>query len=714
MKLGKKLAFALCVLCLSTAAAAMTACGTPVDTGKNPASDSVSGSDASTNESTSPDESTSTPDGSSSETHTHHYVGGVCECGEQEPNFTGDAIGYKIAGGVYTGKMTGGVPDGAGVLTYDDGNVLTAEFQGGTYTAGKMEYASGDVYEGGFNAEGKYEGEGRYTFATGMYYEGEYVNGKREGEGMFTWSTDGNLENGWLFEGTFKDDKASYGRTTTTKTEGFIWYEGYMTDLNDVDESKPGQGFFDYANGCTYTGEMYARGALDSCTFDGEGKFVWPGSDFAGTWKDGVPLSGVKTFYAEAENKTVSEVYEGEVNGAYVFHGNGKMTYKSGDVYAGEFADGKYEGLGRYTFANGMYYEGEYVKGVREGEGLFTWSTDGNLENGWLFEGTFKAGKAYYGKTTTHNPTGLQWYEGYMHDLNDVDASKPGKGYVYFSDSKCTYTGGMYSSGALATAVYDGEGTFTWPGSDIVGTWSQGAPVSGRKTFYKENENVTPNNYYEGTFKNWNYEGKGKFDYLNGCWYEGDFVNGVFEGEGTFSWNTELGKDTYIVGTFANGTAVSGTKYWPTRKTGLLQYTGKFANTDNIDVAAAGSGKYLFENGDVYEGGLQATAANGSACTLTGTGTLTYAAPAVTGADLGLEGDAAAYKAAMVYGEFTAGAVKGSAVYFLVDAEGVPAGYVTGTYEGKTRTGAAAEEFTYTLPAEYDGTADYTPAENAA
>ena len=33
--------------------------------------------------------------------------------------------------------------------------------------------------------------------------------------------------------------------------------------------------------------------------------------------------------------------------------GNGKMTYKNGDIYIGEFKDDKREGKGLMTFVNG-------------------------------------------------------------------------------------------------------------------------------------------------------------------------------------------------------------------------------------------------------------------------------------------------------------------------------------------------------------------------
>ena len=537
MKIYKKLLILLCVVSLGAAAGALGACNIPVDAGKTSSSDFSSSDGSEDNSSQDSDisgdfDSDSASDSGNSENsssvHTHEYVGGVCACGEQDPDFTGEAIEYRVDNGVYTGGMKDGVPHGAGVLAYDDGRVLTAEFTEGKYSFGTLVYTDGNVYKGGFDAEGRYSG------------------------------------------------------------------------------------------------------------------------------------------------------------------------------------------TGRYTFFGGMYYEGEYVAGLREGEGLFTWSTNGDLDSAWLFKGTFKADKAYYGKTTTTKTTGLLWYEGYMNDLNDIDTSKRGNGYVYFSDTECTYTGELYSSGALDTFLYDGEGHFTWPGSDLVGSWADGAPLRGKKTFYQERENLTPTSYYEGTFKNWNYEGKGRYDYLNGCWYEGDFVNNVFEGDGIFSWNKELGKDVYLVGKFSNGAAVSGTKYWPTRTFGLLEYTGKFSDTDNIDIAVSGTGKYVFPNGDVYEGGMQVTAADGTESNLTGIGKLIFSVPSLSGKELGLDGEASSLKVKEVYGEFTEGEINGSAVYCLTDEDGNAAGYMTGRYSGTLRLGAIDPNFEYTLPDEYEGSKDYTPAEDEA
>jgi hypothetical protein len=62
-------------------------------------------------------------------------------------------------------------------------------------------------------------------------------------------------------------------------------------------------------------------------------------------------------------------------------HGRGTMTFATGDVYEGEYAEGKQHGQGKYSFADGDVYEGEYVEGKKHGQGKMTYP-DGNVYEG--------------------------------------------------------------------------------------------------------------------------------------------------------------------------------------------------------------------------------------------------------------------------------------------------------------------------------------------
>ena len=57
---------------------------------------------------------------------------------------------------------------------------------------------------------------------------------------------------------------------------------------------------------------------------------------------------------------------------------------KNGNIYEGNFVDGKMNGKGIYTFNDKRTYEGEFVNNTFEGKGKYTWP------NGNKFKGNFK------------------------------------------------------------------------------------------------------------------------------------------------------------------------------------------------------------------------------------------------------------------------------------------------------------------------------------
>ena len=67
-------------------------------------------------------------------------------------------------------------------------------------------------------------------------------------------------------------------------------------------------------------------------------------------------------------------------------NGEGTKTYKSGNVYVGEFKDGKRDGKGTFTSVNGNTYVGQWKGGKMNGNGKYT-------KDGSVYEGEFKDGK---------------------------------------------------------------------------------------------------------------------------------------------------------------------------------------------------------------------------------------------------------------------------------------------------------------------------------
>ena len=67
-------------------------------------------------------------------------------------------------------------------------------------------------------------------------------------------------------------------------------------------------------------------------------------------------------------------------------HGNGKLTFREGDFYEGNFIHGRMTGRGKRTFTDGSFVEGDFVNGNVHGRGKYTFS-DGNFYEGYFSDG---------------------------------------------------------------------------------------------------------------------------------------------------------------------------------------------------------------------------------------------------------------------------------------------------------------------------------------
>jgi hypothetical protein len=123
------------------------------------------------------------------------------------------------------------------------------------------------------------------------------------------------------------------------------------------------------------------------------------------------------------------EYYSGAVNSNGTPHGIGERRDASGNVYVGNFVNGKRDGKGVMKYPDGAVYDGEWKDGQQHGEGKYTWS------NGHIYVGEFRNG-----------------------NLN-------GRG-VY------TYTDGAVYDGEWKDGRMHGKGKHTWSNGDMyVGEW---------------------------------------------------------------------------------------------------------------------------------------------------------------------------------------------------------------------------------------------------
>ena len=84
----------------------------------------------------------------------------------------------------------------------------------------------------------------------------------------------------------------------------------------------------------------------------------------------------------------------GEIN-------NGTVQFSNGDLYEGQFANGKMGGFGTYTYKSGNWYTGDYKNGNRHGKGVEI-SKEGRIDDGYYKDG---------------DPHGLMYIYNPLHDL---------------------------------------------------------------------------------------------------------------------------------------------------------------------------------------------------------------------------------------------------------------------------------------------------------
>ena len=323
--------------------------------------------------------------------------------------------------GTYTGQWVDGVAQGQGSISWPSGASYEGEWQAGMRTGqGTMHYDDGTVYVGEFK-ENKREGQGRRTWPDGGYidgewkdnqphgkavnyqggdennpevnhYEGDYVEGKWEGYGIYTWASGASYEGEWkdgkynghgkltysdesVFEGTFVDGEKD-GDATYTLTDGTVinekwdhgakYLEGQAYTLPD---GKAGAytGFWDLSNKCP-TG----RGVME---FEN-------GDHYEGDFAEGTLAGQGKMVYSS------KDIYEGAwANGAA--NGEGTKTFEDGDVYSGEWKDGKFvNGTADITLEDGRKYSGGWNPKGANGQGTLT-RTDGTTLTGEWKDGSY-------------------------------------------------------------------------------------------------------------------------------------------------------------------------------------------------------------------------------------------------------------------------------------------------------------------------------------
>ncbi len=187
---------------------------------------------------------------------------------------TVDMLNNKVTfsnGDIYTGALNASLRmNGEGKLEYNTGDVYEGTFADGVISGeGKFSYANGDTYVGMF-ADGMKNGNGVYTWFDGSTYTGDFVNDKKEGSGVYLWS------DGSSYTGEYKNELKD-GTGTYRFANGDVYSGSFVAD------ARTGHGTYTWANGDEYVGNF------EDNEMNGTGTYRFAsGRTFEGRFEDGV------------------------------------------------------------------------------------------------------------------------------------------------------------------------------------------------------------------------------------------------------------------------------------------------------------------------------------------------------------------------------------------------------------------------------------------
>lgn len=426
--------------------------------------------------------------------------------------FTGKKRVVTASGNVYDGYWKDGFREGSGTYTWKAGHSYTGEWSAGkTHGKGRYEFADGTVYEGMFS-KGKFSGFGFYSFPNRDVYEGEFLNDRFHGQGSLKFST------GYVLMGTFFQDSL-HGKGTFARGK-FVIYEG------------------DWQHGF----------------YDGQGvKNYQNGDKFVGNWKNGYKEgNGVYTHQD-------GTCYRGSYHKGKKHCEKGLLTYSSGIVYEGPFAEGFKSGKGTLVFPDGKIYVGEFKEDQFDGKGILYFPDD-PAKPPITIQGVNAA--TFSAAHTSALDSRMQPGDNFRSNMNSVRRNKylryegdwkkgcrEGQGKLaylnndvyqgeFFQDKRngvgtFRSAGGGYYEGSWKEGLAHGTGNMYYANGEVyIGNWQMGMK-HGRGTLRSQNGEC-----YEGDFANDEFDGQGQLTYLGGAYYRGQCKNGLMHGKGRMQFNT--------------------------------------------------------------------------------------------------------------------------------------------------------------------------------
>ena len=202
----------------------------------------------------------------------------------------------------------------------------------------------------------------------------------------------------------------------------------YYGEWNQINNQKHGRGILKWPNGLTYYGQF----KLDKAC--GKGKIVFKsGEEYEGDW-----LENRADGFGIYQSKEVK--YEGKWK-CDRQEGIGTEIWSDGTTYTGEFKEGQKTGNGKFKYIDGSNYKGQFYNNQLHGKGIYVWP-DGREYNGdWKYnkidgEGVFKwpDGRKYIGHYKQDKKHGygiFEWPDGKKYKGYWLNGKQEGEGENY-------------------------------------------------------------------------------------------------------------------------------------------------------------------------------------------------------------------------------------------------------------------------------------------
>nr|WP_294907998.1 caspase family protein [uncultured Lacibacter sp.] len=371
-------------------------------------------------------------------------------------------------------------------------------------------------------------GFGKFQYANGDMYEGEFYDDKREGFGIYKW----------------KSGEKFIGESLANQFNGF--------------------GVMEFRDGTRYIGDF------KNGDFEGEGEKTLPnGNKQTGLFAKGVykgkisyynkPLGTTGCLNGDCENGYGMKYYSGDDRYFGYFkngkrHGFGAYYWSDGTKWVGQFEDNKLTGYGTYFFITGEKYVGYFVDSKRNGWGINYDPTTGVKKIGFWVENNLTQPKNGLVSGGTTGCISGDCKNGY---------------------GKYVYSNGYYE-GYFKNGFRNGNGKYYFDIGDFyVGNFSDNK-FNGKGTYY-----YTNGQRYDGEWKEQRYHGKGQLFNTDGMPENGYYEAGKFLGENT----RPSGYDAWVRNNYSsanNNSIASGNNNTPTgNNSGKTNNNTVTANTGN-------------------------------------------------------------------------------------------------------------------------------------